>query len=103
MRLKKNNHQSSSVANHQSSIIRVVVADDSPFICHLLTQYLESDPAIRVIGTAFDGKQATDLVKNREPRCTDIRPEYAGYERSERSETNHDRASHTGDTYQRGE
>ena len=47
--------------------IRVVVADDSPFLCHLLTQYLESDPAIRVIRTANNGKEASDFVKRWKP------------------------------------
>ncbi len=47
--------------------IRVVVADDSPFVCRLLTQYLESDPAIRVIRTASDGNEATEVVMNWRP------------------------------------
>ncbi len=48
-------------------LIRVVVADDSPFICRLLTQYLESDPLIRVIKTAHNGKEAMDFVKKLHP------------------------------------
>ncbi len=47
--------------------IRVVVADDSPFICRLLTSYLESDPAIRVVKTVHNGKQAMEVVKEIKP------------------------------------
>lgn len=47
--------------------IRVVVADDSPFICRLLTQYLESDPAIYVVKTANNGKEAWEAVKKYRP------------------------------------
>jgi len=50
-----------------SESVRVIVADDSPFICRLLTQYLESDPAIRVIGTACNGKEAVESVKSYQP------------------------------------
>jgi len=48
-------------------IIRVGVADDSPFICRLLTQYLESDPDIKVIGVAGNGKEAVDIVRKQKP------------------------------------
>ena len=47
--------------------IRVVVADDSPFICRLLKQYLESDPFVKVIKTVLNGKQAMDAVGKLKP------------------------------------
>ncbi len=47
--------------------IRVVVADDSPFICRLLKKYLESDPDISVIEMAHNGKEAIDYVKSLRP------------------------------------
>jgi two-component system, chemotaxis family, protein-glutamate methylesterase/glutaminase len=47
--------------------IRVLVADDSPFLCRLMTQYLESDPEIRVIKTAVNGKDAADFVMTLKP------------------------------------
>ena len=50
-----------------SGAIRVVVADDSPFICRLLRQYLESDPVISVIQTVHNGKEAMDAVKSFKP------------------------------------
>ncbi|MDM8523352.1 chemotaxis-specific protein-glutamate methyltransferase CheB [Desulfococcaceae bacterium HSG8] len=50
-----------------SESISVVVADDSPFICRLLTKYLESDPAIRVVREALNGQEALDAVKTLKP------------------------------------
>ena len=47
--------------------IRVVVADDSPFVCRLLTSYLESSPGIEVVGTAKDGATAVRLVEELRP------------------------------------
>jgi len=47
--------------------IRVVVADDSPFVCRLLKKYLESDPGISVIEMAHNGKEAIDYVKSLKP------------------------------------
>lgn len=47
--------------------IRVVVVDDSPFICHLLTSYLQSSPEIQVVGTALNGTQGVNLVKELSP------------------------------------
>lgn len=42
--------------------IRVVVADDSPFVCRLLTAYLESSPDIQVVAKALNGVAAVELV-----------------------------------------
>ncbi len=47
--------------------IRVVVADDSPFICRLLTGYLESDPVIKVIQAVQNGKDAMKAAKKLNP------------------------------------
>ncbi len=38
--------------------IKVLVVDDSPFVCRLLTSWLESSPEIQVVGTAHSGEQA---------------------------------------------
>ncbi len=43
--------------------VRVVIADDSPFICRLLTTYLESTPDIKVVGTAHDGQEAIRVAE----------------------------------------
>lgn len=47
--------------------IRVVIADDSPFVCRLLASYLRSDPQIEVVGTAHDGRKAVEMVKKLRP------------------------------------
>ncbi|MBI4852760.1 MAG: chemotaxis-specific protein-glutamate methyltransferase CheB [Acidobacteria bacterium] len=50
-----------------SSKIRVIIADDSSFICSLLTSYLQSDPEIEVVGVAKNGKEAVERVKELRP------------------------------------
>jgi len=47
--------------------IRVVVADDSPFVCRLLTSYLQSSSDFQVVGTALNGSRAVELVKELHP------------------------------------
>jgi two-component system chemotaxis response regulator CheB len=47
--------------------IRVVVADDSPFVCRLLTAYLESSPDIQVVAKALNGVAAVELVHTLRP------------------------------------
>lgn len=47
--------------------IRVIVVDDSPFVCRLLTAFLDSSPKIQVVSTALDGKQAVELVNDLRP------------------------------------
>lgn len=51
----------------ESNFTRVVVADDSPFICRLLTQYLESDPLVKVVATVQNGKDALEAVRDLKP------------------------------------
>jgi two-component system chemotaxis response regulator CheB len=48
-------------------VIRVVVADDSPFVCHLLTAYLESSSDIQVIATALNGVAAVEQAQALRP------------------------------------
>jgi two-component system chemotaxis response regulator CheB len=50
-----------------SEEIRIVVADDSPFVCRLLTSHLQSSPDIRVVGTALDGPRALELTRELRP------------------------------------
>ena len=47
--------------------IRAVVADDSPFVCNLLTSFLESDPEIQVIKTAKNGLETLQAIKASRP------------------------------------
>lgn len=50
-----------------SKTISVVVADDSPFICRLLKEYLESDSRIEVLATVLNGKEAVESIKKLKP------------------------------------
>jgi two-component system chemotaxis response regulator CheB len=47
--------------------IRVVVVDDSPFVCRLLTSRLEASPDIAVVASANDGERAVALVHELRP------------------------------------
>ncbi|MBM3225323.1 MAG: chemotaxis-specific protein-glutamate methyltransferase CheB [Candidatus Tectomicrobia bacterium] len=47
--------------------IRVLVVDDSPFVCQLLSAYLAAAPDLCVIGTASNGARAVELVKHLRP------------------------------------
>ena len=47
--------------------IRVLVVEDSPVVRELLVYLLESDPAIRVVGTASNGDEAVEAVKQKKP------------------------------------
>lgn len=66
-----------------SQKIRVLVADDSPFVCRLLTSYLHSVPDFEVVGTAHDGRQALERVKSLRPDAVTLdleMPEVDGLE-----------------------
>lgn len=47
--------------------IRVLIIDDSALVRKLLTEILESDPAIEVCGTAVDAHAARDKIKRLNP------------------------------------
>lgn len=47
--------------------IRVLVVDDSPFVCRLLTAHLQSSPDFEVVGTALNGRRAIALVDELKP------------------------------------
>jgi len=48
-------------------LIRVLVVDDSAFMRKAITEMIESDPALKVIGTARDGEDAIEKVKSLKP------------------------------------
>ncbi len=48
-------------------IIKVIVVDDSPFMRKILTDILNSDANINVIGTARNGREAVDIVGRLKP------------------------------------
>lgn len=47
--------------------IDVLVVDDSPFMQRLITKLLETDPHIHVVGTAGDGHQALERIRDIHP------------------------------------
>jgi two-component system, chemotaxis family, protein-glutamate methylesterase/glutaminase len=47
--------------------VKVLVADDSAFMRTALTRMIESDPALRVVGTAQNGLEALDKVSKLQP------------------------------------
>jgi two-component system chemotaxis response regulator CheB len=57
----------SSIINRQSSIIRVLVVEDSPVAHEFLVHILSSDPEIQVVGTANNGKEAIEFLKREKP------------------------------------
>lgn len=48
-------------------MIRVLVTDDSPLMCKILTDILNSDPQILVTGVANNGKEALEIVPYLKP------------------------------------
>jgi two-component system chemotaxis response regulator CheB len=57
----------SSLAKPPAVPIRVLVADDSVFMRAALTRMIESDPALKVIGTASDGLEALEKAESLDP------------------------------------
>ena len=47
--------------------VRVLVADDNKDFCHILKDYLSSQEGIEVVGTAYDGKEAFEMVIETRP------------------------------------
>ncbi len=48
-------------------IIRVLVVEDSPVMCKIITNVLNADPQIIVVGVAHNGKEAVELVPRLQP------------------------------------
>lgn len=49
------------------SPIRVLLVDDSNFICYHVTKHLESAPGLQVVGTANNGLEALNQIKTLRP------------------------------------
>ncbi len=47
--------------------IRVLVVDDSAFMCKVLKEIINSDPQLEVVGTARDGREAVALAESLRP------------------------------------
>jgi two-component system chemotaxis response regulator CheB len=66
-----------------SKPLRVVVVDDSPFVCQLLSNFLNSSPDIQVVGTETSGSKAVKTVKKVRPDAVTLdqdMPEMSGLE-----------------------
>jgi two-component system, chemotaxis family, protein-glutamate methylesterase/glutaminase len=66
-----------------SSIVRVLVVDDSAYIRKVVKEMLSSHPAIEVVGAARDGEEALELVERLRPdvvTCDLIMPGLDGVE-----------------------
>src|SRR6478672_816467 len=50
-----------------SQPIRVIVVDDSALMRRVITGLIEQDPAIRVVATARNGREAIELVQEHRP------------------------------------
>lgn len=64
-------------------MIKVLIVDDSPVVREFLTNILESDPEIRVIGTASEGGEAIKAVREKHPDVVTMdvhMPKMDGYE-----------------------
>ena len=48
-------------------MIRVAIADDSPFTCTLLTSYIEAGGDCKVVGVAHDAQATLDLIRRHTP------------------------------------
>ncbi|MDR1773551.1 MAG: sporulation transcription factor Spo0A [Clostridioides sp.] len=47
--------------------IRVVIADDNKDFCNVIEEYFENEEDIEILGVAYDGIQAVDLVERTQP------------------------------------
>jgi len=73
-------------------MIRVLVIDDSPLMCKILTNILNSDPDILVAGVANNGKEALELVPCLKPNIITMdmdMPVMNGFEATKRIMTSH--------------
>jgi two-component system chemotaxis response regulator CheB len=61
-----------------SEAIRVVVVDDSPFVCRLLARYLQAAGGIEVVATVVQGARAVPVVKELSPAVVTLDLEMPG-------------------------
>src|SRR5690349_1231716 len=50
-----------------NSVIKVLVVDDSAYVRKVVTQMLSRSPFLEVVGTARDGREALELVAEKQP------------------------------------
>ena len=47
--------------------LKIAIADDNERMVRLLGKIVESDDEINVVGTAKDGEEAYEIIKNKQP------------------------------------
>lgn len=60
-------HETQKISDMKSRHIRVLVVDDSAFMRKALKRMLNSDPMIRVVGDAKEGRECLEKVKELKP------------------------------------
>src|SRR5215510_6093727 len=68
-------------------MIRVVLVDDSPFVCQLIAEHILSAPDLEVVGKAHNGREALEVIKQMRPHVVILdleMPEMSGLETLER-------------------
>jgi len=48
-------------------VTKVLIADDHRIVCEALTQALEREPGVQVVGVAADGREAVRMTKKLKP------------------------------------
>lgn len=62
----------------EEDLVKVIVIDDSAFMRKSLTHMLESDPEIRVVATAHDGREGIDKINTFKPDIVTLDIEMPG-------------------------
>jgi two-component system chemotaxis response regulator CheB len=60
-------NRENGIRNNRGEMIKVLIVDDSPSVQHLLKHILQSDPRIRITGTASNGMEALKLIGEKRP------------------------------------
>jgi two-component system chemotaxis response regulator CheB len=77
----------STINNHKSSIIRVLIVDDSSTVRQYLEHVINSDEQLEVVGVAKDGEEGVRLVKLKRPDIVTMdiyMPNMNGYEATQK-------------------
>jgi two-component system, response regulator, stage 0 sporulation protein A len=51
----------------ENTLIKVLIADDNREFCQLLTEYIEKQPDMTLVGTAFNGSEVVDMIPVKNP------------------------------------
>jgi two-component system, response regulator, stage 0 sporulation protein A len=51
----------------ENTLIKVLIADDNREFCQLLTEYIEKQPDMTLVGTAFNGSEVVEMIPVKNP------------------------------------